>query len=160
MAPVDLLVLYASVTGNAQDVAEQIWRDAKRHGHSGTSVLSPCTPAPIAHAPLRAAPASRSHGLSVLLPAARLYPTDAYDIHRLPAESHVVFVASTTGQGEPPPSFKSFWTFLLQRHLPGTALAGLRFAVFGLGDSAYIGYNLVAKRLFRRIVQLGASPLT
>eukprot|EP01047_Picozoa_sp_COSAG01_P018053 COSAG01_NODE_969_length_12378_cov_41.649320_12_plen_93_part_00 len=38
-------------------------------------------------------------------------------------------------------------------------LRGVRFAVFGLGDSSYAKYNAVARRLWVRLQQLGASPL-
>jgi hypothetical protein len=34
------------------------------------------------------------------------------------------------------------WAFLLRRSLPPTSLAGLSYAVFGLGDSGYVKYNV------------------
>ncbi|CAG9763747.1 unnamed protein product [Ceutorhynchus assimilis] len=34
-----------------------------------------------------------------------------------------------------------------------------RFAILGLGDSSYAKFNFVAKRLFKRLQQLGAEPL-
>lgn len=39
------------------------------------------------------------------------------------------------------------------------SLSRLTFAVFGLGDSSYPIYNAVARRLFQRLLNLGASPL-
>ncbi|KAJ2473232.1 NAPDH-dependent diflavin reductase [Coemansia sp. RSA 2322] len=54
---------------------------------------------------------------------------------------------------------KRFWRFLLRKSIPSDALASLEFAVFGLGDSSYAKFNYPAKRLFRRLVQLGATPL-
>lgn len=35
----------------------------------------------------------------------------------------------------------------------------LRFAVLGLGDSSYAKFNFVAKRLHKRLMQLGGEPL-
>ncbi|KAJ2610636.1 NAPDH-dependent diflavin reductase [Coemansia sp. RSA 1365] len=71
----------------------------------------------------------------------------------------VIFVCSTTGQGEEPDNMKRFWRFLLRKSIPHDALDGLSFAVFGLGDSSYQKYNFPAKRLFRRLQQLGANPI-
>jgi hypothetical protein len=40
---------------------------------------------------------------------------------------------------------RGFWRFLLRRSLPlGSSLPGLRFAVFGLGDSGYPQFNVSA----------------
>ena len=38
-------------------------------------------------------------------------------------------------QGELPDNMKQFWRFLLRKSLPASSLAGLTYAVFGLGDS-------------------------
>ena len=43
--------------------------------------------------------------------------------------------------------------------LPPGSLAGLRGAVFGLGDSGYAEFNVVAKKLGARLAQLGWAPL-
>ena len=119
-----LLVLYGSETGNAQDVAERVVREAKlRH-----------------YAPV-------------------LMPMESYDVRKLPSERYVVFVTSTTGQGDEPRNMKSFWRFLLRRHLSATSLTNLSYGVFGLGDSGYQKYNVVAKKLFRRLAGLGAIAI-
>ncbi|RUS68511.1 hypothetical protein EGW08_023727, partial [Elysia chlorotica] len=52
-------------------------------------------------------------------------------------EQLVVFVCSTTGQGDPPDNMRMFWKFLLRRDLPSSSLSRLQFAVLGLGDSSY-----------------------
>ncbi|KAJ1940759.1 NAPDH-dependent diflavin reductase [Linderina macrospora] len=54
---------------------------------------------------------------------------------------------------------KKLWRFLLRKSIPADALSTLSFAVFGLGDSSYRKFNFPAKRLFRRLLQLGGSPL-
>ncbi|KAJ9082295.1 NAPDH-dependent diflavin reductase, variant 2 [Entomophthora muscae] len=51
---------------------------------------------------------------------------------------------------------KLFWKFLLRKNLPGNVLETLKYAVFGLGDSSYAKFNYPAKKLFRRLSQLGA----
>ncbi len=52
---------------------------------------------------------------------------------------------------------KRFWRFLLKKSLPHDALCGLTFAVFGLGDSSYAKFNFAAKKLWKRLLQLGAQ---
>ncbi|XP_002128053.2 NADPH-dependent diflavin oxidoreductase 1 [Ciona intestinalis] len=84
---------------------------------------------------------------------------DDYPIQNLVNEDLVLFVCSTTGQGEPPDNMKLFWKFIMRKNLPNTCLAGLRFGVLGLGDSSYAKYNFVAKKLFRRIQNLGGKSL-
>lgn len=120
-----LLILYASQTGNAEDAAERIGREAERR-HCSSLVLS----------------------------------VEEFDVHHLPFEEVVVFVVSTTGQGDSPDSMKAFWKFLLMRSLGHLWLEGLHYAVFGLGDSGYQKFNLVAKKLDKRLSDLGAHPIT
>ncbi|GFR48013.1 hypothetical protein Agub_g9842 [Astrephomene gubernaculifera] len=119
-----LLVLYGSQTGNAQDVAERIGREAR---------------------------------LRLFKP--RVVAMDSYDVTSLPSEQLLVCVTSTTGQGDPPDNMRRFWRFLLRRSLPPDSLAACSFAVFGLGDSGYPNYNVVAKKLDKRLAGLGARVL-
>lgn len=119
-----LAILYASQTGTAQDMAEEIWRQSKKYHFSGT-----------------------------------VEPMNSYDIKNLVNEKIVIFVCSTTGQGDEPDNMKSFWKFLLRKSLPNDSLVGVKFAVIGLGDSSYAKFNFVAKRLNKRLIQLGGTPL-
>ncbi|KAI9501085.1 hypothetical protein BX070DRAFT_195190 [Coemansia spiralis] len=52
-----------------------------------------------------------------------------------------------------------FWRLLLRKSIPHDALDAMAFAVFGLGDSSYQKFNFPAKRLCRRLAQLGAAPM-
>ena len=68
---------------------------------------------------------------------------------------------------------KQFWRFLLRRDLPKDSLNKLYYSTVGLGDSSYMKYrkylyvylfiylfyrfNFVAKKLHRRLQQLGAN---
>ncbi|KAI9467547.1 NAPDH-dependent diflavin reductase [Coemansia sp. RSA 989] len=83
--------------------------------------------------------------------------TDKWQIFT--TQQPVIFVCSTTGQGDEPDNMKRFWRFLLRKSIPPDALHSLQFAVFGLGDSSYAKFNFAAKRLFRRLEQLGAHAL-
>ncbi|KAH9691146.1 NADPH-dependent diflavin oxidoreductase 1 [Citrus sinensis] len=86
-------------------------------------------------------------------------PVDDYDARCLPEEDTVIFVVSTTGQGDTPDSMKVFWRFLLQKSLSKQWLEGVRYAVFGLGDSGYQKFNFVAKKLDNRLLDLGATAV-
>lgn len=55
--------------------------------------------------------------------------------HRL-----VVFVVSTTGQGDMPHNSLVFWRKLLRKKLPPGCLAAMRYTCVGLGDSTYLKY--------------------
>ncbi|KXJ92476.1 hypothetical protein Micbo1qcDRAFT_162775 [Microdochium bolleyi] len=67
----------------------------------------------------------------------------------------VVFVVSTTGQGETPKNARRFWRSLLRKQLPPDCLATLQFTTFGLGDSSYSKFNWAARKLHKRLEQLG-----
>ncbi|KAM4634792.1 NADPH-dependent diflavin oxidoreductase 1 isoform 1-T3 [Polymixia lowei] len=89
----------------------------------------------------------------------RVSPLDSYNVANLISESLVVFVCATTGQGDPPDNMKNFWRFLFKKSLPAGSLCQLDCAVLGLGDSSYLKFNFVAKKLHKRLLQLGASML-
>ncbi|PWA66123.1 NADPH-dependent diflavin oxidoreductase 1 [Artemisia annua] len=119
-----LLILYATETGNALDAAERIGREAERRG------------CPV-----------------------RIVSLDEFDPSSLPSEKIVIFVVSTTGQGDTPNPMKAFWTYLLQRSLTRQWLENTDYAVFGLGDSGYQKYNFVAKKLDKRLADLGGTSI-
>ncbi|KAM9338279.1 NADPH-dependent diflavin oxidoreductase 1 [Symphorus nematophorus] len=89
----------------------------------------------------------------------QVLPLDAYNVANLISESLVVFVCATTGQGDPPDNMKNFWRFVFRKSLPAGSLSRLDCAVLGLGDSSYPKFNFVAKKLYKRLMQLGASML-
>ncbi|XP_026754063.1 NADPH-dependent diflavin oxidoreductase 1 [Galleria mellonella] len=119
-----ILVLYATQTFTAQEMAERIWRSLKILGFRG---------------PVQA--------------------MDDYPISKLIHEEFALFVCATTGQGDEPDNMKKFWKFLLRKNLPSNSLIKLKYGVLGLGDSSYTKFNFVGKKLHKRLMQLGATPL-
>ncbi|XP_069333246.1 NADPH-dependent diflavin oxidoreductase 1 isoform X5 [Eulemur rufifrons] len=119
-----LLVLFGSQTGTAQDVSERLGREARRRRL-----------------------------------CCRVQALDSYPVVNLINEPLVIFVCATTGQGDPPDNMKNFWRFIFRKNLPSTSLCRMDFVVLGLGDSSYAKYNFVAKKLHRRLLQLGGSAL-
>lgn len=84
---------------------------------------------------------------------------DEYPVSRLIHEEFAIFVVATTGQGDEPDNMKRFWKFLLRKNLPTNSLAKLKYGVLGFGDSSYTKFNFAAKKLHKRLMQLGATPL-
>ncbi|KAI2635098.1 riboflavin synthase domain-like protein [Xylaria nigripes] len=68
----------------------------------------------------------------------------------------VVFVISTTGQGDLPKNAHKFWKRLLRKRLPPDCLRQVNFTTLGLGDSSYLQFNWAARKLHKRLEQLGA----
>lgn len=119
-----LTLVYASETGNAEEVAYGLWNH----------FLSRGTPSEVRN-------------------------VQDFTWAQLVEATVVVFLVSTTGDGDVPVSMKAFWPLLLRKSLAGSTLAAVRYAVFGLGDSTYQHYNAVARKLFVRLKQLGALPV-
>jgi sulfite reductase alpha subunit-like flavoprotein len=80
-----------------------------------------------------------------------------YHAGKLALEKIVVLVASTWGEGEPPDEAVPFWEQLMV--LPEDSLQTLRFAVFGLGDTAYEHFCGFARDCDERLGALGARRL-
>ncbi|PGH07530.1 hypothetical protein AJ79_06265 [Helicocarpus griseus UAMH5409] len=118
------IILYASETGNSQDVADELGRLAERL-HFSAHVCE--------------------------LNAIKAETLSEYDL--------TIFAISTTGQGDFPANARTFWKSLLLKRLPPTFLHGVNFALFGLGDSSYPKFNWASRKLYKRLLQLGATEL-
>jgi sulfite reductase (NADPH) flavoprotein alpha-component len=88
--------------------------------------------------------------------AARLDGIDRIAIDDLRRASRVLFVASTTGDGEPPDMALAFNRLAMQQP---TALAGLRYGLLALGDSDYEDFCGFGRQLQRWLLASGAQPL-
>lgn len=87
----------------------------------------------------------------------RVQELNAVDLADLVDHDLVAFVISTAGQGDLPRNALAFWRRLLRKKLPHGCLSQLSFTCFGLGDSTYVNFNWAARKLVRRLEQLGAS---
>ncbi|KAJ0415966.1 hypothetical protein BJY00DRAFT_292576 [Aspergillus carlsbadensis] len=77
----------------------------------------------------------------------------------LSSHTIVVFAVSTTGQGDLPANARTFWRSLLLKKLSPNFLGGVQFTWFGLGDSSYPKFNWAARKLYKRLLQLGADEI-
>ncbi|MGL1957184.1 MAG: assimilatory sulfite reductase (NADPH) flavoprotein subunit [Colwellia sp.] len=72
-------------------------------------------------------------------------------------ESHVLIVASTNGEGEPPDDAIEFHEFLLGKKAP--KLPNLSYSVLALGDSSYEFFCQTGKDFDERLKELGAKQV-
>lgn len=85
---------------------------------------------------------------------------DEYRLRQLVTHTqYLVVVCSTVGQGEVPRNGRRFWKFIMKRKLPPELLTHIAMTTLGVGDSSYPKYNHAARKLHRRLVQLGCSEL-
>ncbi|KAK0513167.1 hypothetical protein JMJ35_004153 [Cladonia borealis] len=84
---------------------------------------------------------------------------DAIDSSSLNNYSIVIIITSTTGQGDLPANARLFWKRILRKKLPPGHLKAARFTTFGLGDSSYPKFNWAARKLHKRLLQLGANEI-
>ncbi|KAK3868276.1 hypothetical protein Pcinc_026317 [Petrolisthes cinctipes] len=82
-----------------------------------------------------------------------------FSLENLLKQTLVVFVASTTGQGDDPSNMRSFFKMMWSQRKNKHILFNLHFAVLGLGDSSYQKFNYAAKRLNNLLTLLGGQPL-
>ncbi|ORC93666.1 P450 reductase [Trypanosoma theileri] len=87
----------------------------------------------------------------------RCLPADEFPLERWREASPLVIITSNANQGEAPETMRTSWVRLLQPNAP--SMDGMRFAVFGVGDSLYQKFNYMGKMLHNRLKQLGAVPL-
>lgn len=64
-------------------------------------------------------------------------------------------MVATTGSGTEPRAMTPIWSSLLRSNLPNDLFEDMTFAVFGLGDSAYEKFCWPARKLTRRLTNLG-----
>ncbi|MDG3084734.1 assimilatory sulfite reductase (NADPH) flavoprotein subunit [Vibrio hannami] len=93
---------------------------------------------------------AQSQGIDVAL-----FDASDYKGKNLAKESHVIFVASTNGEGEPPDNAIELHEFLQSKKAP--KLDNLKYAVIGLGDSSYEFFCQTGKDFDAFLSKLGAK---
>mgnify|MGYP000193232711 CR=1 FL=1 len=94
--------------------------------------------------------------LAARITGARLQVLDDTSLDEIAAADQVLIVTSTFGDGGPPDNGADFWARL---NADAPSLAGVRYAVLGIGDRAYENFCGYAKSLDRRFGELGATAV-
>lgn len=80
-----------------------------------------------------------------------------YKAKSLKNETHLLVVASTNGEGEPPDDAIEFHEYLLGKKAP--KLPNLNYSVLSLGDSSYEFFCQTGKDFDERLLELGAKQV-
>ncbi len=86
-----------------------------------------------------------------------LYSADDYKPRDLAKETHLVIVASTNGEGEPPDNAIALHEFLQSKKVP--KLDKLQYSVLALGDSSYEFFCQTGKDFDAFLSKLGAKAI-
>lgn len=153
----EINILYATQTGVSEEIAQRIFRTLIRLGFKNVtlSIMDKFS----YKEKLFRENNPQSSNTSINL-SSNVSLRDASNLNQLESDrpAYFIFVCSTTGQGNHPTNMQQFWKYLLLRKHSNTSLKHVQFTVFGLGDSSYSKYNFVAKKLLRRLYQLGSIP--
>lgn len=80
-----------------------------------------------------------------------------FKLKGLKKETHLVIVASTNGEGEPPDDALEFYDFIASKKAP--RLEGLKYAVLSLGDSSYEQFCQCGIDFDERLSALSANAI-
>lgn len=104
--------------------------------------------------------AKSKYGLSSIVCDPEEY--DFANLDQVPSTSAVFFVVATYGEGEPTDNAQAFIDFIMDPSVEfsnGSSLDNLNFVVFGLGNKTYTYYNEIARKIDKRLTELGAKRI-
>jgi len=72
---------------------------------------------------------------------------------------YIIFVVSTTGNGDIPTNGERWWKFIKNRKLDVNYCNNIKFELIALGDSNYNEFCGAGKKIYKRLKQLKAESL-
>lgn len=82
---------------------------------------------------------------------------DEYKTRQLASETHVVFIVSTHGEGEPPAMAEDFHGFITSKRVP--VLSNLNYSVVALGDKSYKLFCKTGIDIDKALAKSGAKTI-
>eukprot|EP00667_Euglena_gracilis_P003055 EG_transcript_3060 len=82
-----------------------------------------------------------------------------YEVDNLATEKLVIFVVATYGEGEPTDAARDFYDWFREQTAETVDLSGLRYTIFGLGDTQYKHFNQCGKDTERLLRLCGATEV-
>lgn len=95
---------------------------------------------------------AQKHGLD-----AKIFDMADIELDALTKAKNIVVYAATWGEGDPPSRAADFYQALMSDAAP--RIEGAKFAVLGLGDTAYVNFCGVSKAIDARLEQLGGERI-
>jgi len=87
---------------------------------------------------------------------AKVIDLEEYESYKL-QENICIFLMATFGEGDPTDNAKMFYKWLKGEPLSKDTLKGLRFSVFGLGNTQYQHYNSMGKNVNKLLEDMGGE---
>ena len=87
---------------------------------------------------------------------AKVVDLEEYESHKF-KEKLCVFLMATYGEGDPTDNAKAFYKWLKSEAMDKETLKGLKFVVFGLGNSQYQHYNAMGRNVNKLLEDLGGE---
>jgi len=126
----NILVLYGSQTGTAEDFSAGLAREAHRYEKMKAMVVDP----------------------------EEIEYEDLGRLSEIP-NSVLVFLVATYGEGDPTDNTQTIYDWLQDEEHDESLFEGQKFAVFGLGNKTYEFYNAMGIYFDKRLVELGGERI-
>jgi len=82
-----------------------------------------------------------------------------YDTDDLEEEELVIFLLATYGEGEPTDNAREFYEWIMDDEREEGSMSKVKYTVFGLGNKTFEHFNEIARKVDKRMEELGAERI-